>query len=267
MRSFDDQFLYLFIHVPKCLGTTLTDAIGGHIPESVHVYRDPAGLTREQIIAGILLELKDRAIPPARLRVIHGHGVFEGMHMVCPRQPRYFTFVREAAHRHVSLYNYFRLIANTPEHPLQQPYREFVTSDNQVLEYPDWLEARSDFWNLMARTLYYASVDTIDEPLRPFPDTAEFEDGHIQAVCRFLDRMFFVGLVEHSHEDLAYIVETLRIPGELGRLNRSVSHFSLEKNPSVFRRARYLNWMDTEVYEYALSLRRKPASIPSRRSA
>ena len=79
MRSFDDQFLYLFIHVPKCLGTTLTDAIGGQIPESVHVYRDPAGLTREQIIAGILLELKDRAIPPARLRVIHGHGVFEGM--------------------------------------------------------------------------------------------------------------------------------------------------------------------------------------------
>jgi hypothetical protein len=246
----------------------LTDAIGQHIREAVHAYGQQPGLTRPQIVSDTLEEMQTRKIHPNQLRVIHGHGVFEGLHTVSLRQPRYFTFVRDAARRHMSLYNYFRLVAETPGHPLQSVYRGYVDNHGQPLDYPDWLETRPDFWNLMARTLYYASIDTIQEPFRPFPDTVEFHESHVAAVCRFLERMYFVGLVERAHVDLPHIAAALDLPGELPHLNESRSYFALHQNPSVVRRALELNWMDAAVHEHALSLRGQSSNTCfARRSA
>jgi len=100
--------LWIFLHVPKCGGTTLNAHLERHFTMDEQLvefshwgrsYRRTHGRP----------EFADRpAEERARAEVLSGHQTWYNIHKLVPgaREPRYFTVVRDPAERCVSLYNF-----------------------------------------------------------------------------------------------------------------------------------------------------------------
>jgi hypothetical protein len=93
----------IFLHIPKCGGTTLSAILTEAVPEDRRFTvdgRDIAGSRRA--LAG--LDDDERR----RVDLLFGHLSYGWHELLAPRQSRYFTIVREPVSRVVSHYNYVR---------------------------------------------------------------------------------------------------------------------------------------------------------------
>lgn len=100
--------LWIFLHVPKCGGTTLKAHLERHFTMDEQLVEFSNWGRRYRKDRG-RAEFADRA-PDARARaeVLAGHQLDYGIHRLVPggRDARYFTVVRDPAERCVSLYNF-----------------------------------------------------------------------------------------------------------------------------------------------------------------
>ena len=227
--------VYLFLHIAKNGGVTVSRYLGqAYGRHALHV-RSKSN-AKDDIWAGIVRDRPDLG----RLRAIHGHRVFHGLHEVVDREPRYFTFLREPVSRTVSLYNFGIDSGLVPRDPSGEP-----VSFERFLEGP---AAR----NGMLRFLYYA-METGFTPGYDLPDPTP---RHVEVAKRFLDACWFLGFVEEFDRDLAHVVRAVGPPVVDRHANRSVPYLRGELDPGLRREVLRLNEYDTELYEYARELSR-----------
>ena len=241
--------VHMFVHLPKCLGTSLTTSIGKHIRESAHVFEcEPC---RDRIRNTVIERAKRQRVPVQSIRVIHGHAVFEGLHEVTERTPVYFTFLRDPVSRHVSTYNYLRTVMEQKDHPLAEHYRKMLSDGDRVMDYPEWAETRTAHHNVMSKTLAASSIEW-KNPFRPIPTD---RDDHLNISKRFLERMQFIGFVERSANDLGIVSRTLGMKLPKQRLNISKKYFKLDSKSKLAQRVRDMHAIDMELFEYGRQLR------------
>jgi len=227
--------LYLFLHVAKNGGVTvsryLDQSFGRH---ALHL--ESKAPRKDDIWAGIVQRRPDLD----RLRAIHGHRVFHGLHEVVDREPRYFTFLREPVARTVSLYNFGVDSGLVPRDASGE-----AVSLARFLEGP---QAR----NGTLRFLYYAMA-TGYTPGYDLPDPTPH---HLEVAKGFLDRCWFVGFLEDFERDLGHVVRAVGPPIVDRHANRSTPHVQGELDPGLRREILRLNEYDAELYEYGRAVAR-----------
>lgn len=105
-----EALTYLFLHVPKAAGTTLSQVVERHVPARAQ-YRLGAN-------AQAAIEAFNHLSPSekSRFRLLSGHFPF-GVHEQIPGPCAYFTMLREPVDRVASFYHF---ILRDPLHPLHQ---------------------------------------------------------------------------------------------------------------------------------------------------
>jgi hypothetical protein len=225
--------VYLFLHIAKNGGITVSRYLRqSYGRQALHV-RSKSG-SKEDIWAGIV-----RARPDTRrLRAVHGHRVFYGLHAIVDREARYFTFLRDPVSRTVSLYNFGVDSGLVPRDATGEP-----VSFERFLEEP----AAS---NGMLRFLYYA-METGHTPGYDLPDPTPH---HVTVAKRFLDACWFLGFVEDFDRDLDHVARAVGPSVVHRHANRSVPYLGGELDPGLRREVLRINEYDTELYEYAREL-------------
>lgn len=103
----------IFLHIPKCGGTSLTSMLAEAVPEHLRFSVDGTDVAGSR---GELAALPD----PERRRIdlLLGHLSYGWHELLAPRPARYFTLVREPVARVVSHYNY---VLSHEKHYLHSP--------------------------------------------------------------------------------------------------------------------------------------------------
>jgi hypothetical protein len=123
----DPEALWLFIHIPKTAGSSLSNELARlrRPYRNIHIdYTDRDVPHAEQMQRAVDRFIADAKAKP--FRAASGHITMEHARQIRAEIPgtKLFTFVRETAARVISDYRY----ARTPKHP---PYQEFIAA------YPD----------------------------------------------------------------------------------------------------------------------------------
>lgn len=247
--------LYVFLHLPKCGGTTIKYYLDA-IEESLYVgrlvefgawsYRKQEILTRLAAVGG------------RELRALYGHTTFLGVHEVFPGlEPRYFTALREPVARALSEYRF--LLGLGDDTPYGALIRGLMGPAEAPVPFAAWHE-RFNWWNQM--TFYLArmyagprvpswSKSRIDvEPLPPVTQQ-DFDDAR-----RMLDACFMVLDADALDRDLVRLLEQMGGPRELAnrplRLNPSREAYELSAGDRELIAAR--NTWDDRLYAHAMAL-------------
>ena len=231
----DQRFVYVFIHLFKTGGTTIT----GHL--SLHMEMDKevvlicnVAITkrgdRGEALAADWPDERRRAI-----RVITGHGTRLGSHKIAiSREPRYFTIFRDPAPLMVSRYNFF------------------VSRRKVDVGFWDWYPTRkpNESHRRMRRLLEASNFGEMQDALR---------------------RFWFVGVTEQLNDDLPHIFRELDVPDQWK--NRRVAgggrdiddtrlpgdRFAVERrlvlNDEIRDRVHHDHAKDLNLYRFATKLR------------
>lgn len=100
--------LWIFLHIPKCGGTTFKAHVERHLQLEVSFF-EFSNWGRQYRAEHGLPDFADRSeAERAKAEILAGHLVSYGVHHLVPgeRDPRYFTVLRDPAERCVSLYNF-----------------------------------------------------------------------------------------------------------------------------------------------------------------
>ena len=243
-------FLYIFLHLPKCGGTTIKYYLDA-IEESFYVGRlvsFRAWSYQKREILDKLAGLKGQAI-----HALYGHTTFLGVHEAFPGlAPRYFTALREPVSCVLSGYRY--LLGLRPDHP----YGAFIHGimGPEGLSFAAWHE-RFNWWNQMT---YYLSRMYEGERVpswgksrietTPLPPVTERDFDRAR---RLLDACFMVLDVDHLERDLARLLQHMGGPTSLAarpvQLNSSLIPYELSDADRALIAAR--NGWDARLYEHA----------------
>lgn len=92
----------IYLHVPKCGGSTLNNLLKRNVPGSARYYVTPQDVATSRRELAALPDDEKRQI-----RLLHGHLSY-GWHEHLPQEAVYFTVLRDPVARVVSHYNYVR---------------------------------------------------------------------------------------------------------------------------------------------------------------
>lgn len=183
--------LWIFLHVPKCGGTTLKAHLERHFAMDEQLvefshwgrsYRRTHGRP----------EFADRpAEERARAEILSGHQTWYGIHQLVPgaREPRYFTVLRDPAERCVSLYNFRWSRGHAPD------------------DFDRWYEGhylaeqRDYMVRFFAETLFGAGLPA---------DPAQ----RLAMARQMLTRCWFVTTTDRWNEGLDYLCGAMGIPAD-----------------------------------------------------
>jgi hypothetical protein len=238
--------LYIFYHIPKCGGTTVSRVIDRVYDSSVLQAVDPSKHKFETSLRA-LRQMDPESI--SKLRMIRGHQTY-GLHKAFQRPCRYITVLREPARRFVSAY--YHAIFREPASPLGQRLRETCLTLKQLAEADDEVLGR-DY--LVRR---FAGV----------PDATHAVDGtaFLELAKRNLASDFtVVGITERMDESVLLVSEMLhwKIRGYRSH-NLNKRYSANEVDLEVLKVFRQRNSSDVEFYEFAVSLFEKQMrTVPS----
>ena len=232
-----NPYLYLYHHVPKSAGSTLIHHLDATLSPDESINLD-VKLERKDDVRAHVLQAHPRL---DRLRSVHGHRVFFGLHQIVDREPRYYTFLRNPVDRVVSLYNFFA------DHPAR---RELMHPGGELVPIQEFIETFSAH-NVSVRFLYAA----MEGEMSPGYAIEHPSDRHVAVASTFLDQCWFVGFVEDFDHDVACIAAAMGVAPPTVRRNASRPHFRIEDDPGVEKRILELNLPDVELYDYARGLR------------
>lgn len=94
---------WIYMHVPKCGGTTLTAILTAAVPEGRRFAVDGRDIAGSRTALAALGEEERR-----RIDLLHGHLSYGWHELVAPKTARYFALVREPVSRVVSHFDYVR---------------------------------------------------------------------------------------------------------------------------------------------------------------
>lgn len=228
------QTAFIFFHIPKTAGLTLTNLLGRHY-RNRSLFHTEIGLTSGVTWESVVERLQESQAQRKRWDFYRGHMRF-GLHDYIDGPVRYITFLRDPVKRACSYY--------------------YMLYDMGVVEMPpcqlhdfDWIglhpSLSHEMDNGQTRALAKAPLDL------PF---GECRREHLDAAIANLDRHFdFVGLSEQFNLSLLLLNELcgwrwrLFVPRNV-RISRSQgATFS----SAMKEKLRQLNALDAELYRYA----------------
>lgn len=267
------EYLYVFLHIPKCAGGTTSSHIQAKYSGSANL--DPGSQDRQAIINSLdaeeaqMAEEEAKANPylmkrswidnyirsrPVHQReaicCIHGHAVPYGVHEHFTRRCRYLTFLREPTARFISLYNYMATVRVTPE---RLTLYEIQRDNGKVRTVEEWLEEANLSHNSM--TSFLAQMYNAEDitQLHYSPSQADLEN-----VKQMLADFYFVGLTE-SDDDIQFAYNRLGIVNSLPD-SHTLSKSSSYARPRNYEEAKRIILqkcpLDAELYEYGVQLNR-----------
>jgi hypothetical protein len=189
MPPTDADPLWIFLHIPKCGGTTFKAHVERNVPLEEQFF-EFSNWGREYRAERRLPEFADRpAEQRAKARILAGHNLGYGIHHLVPgkRDVRYFSVLRDPAERCVSLYN-FRWSRGSIKTGFDEWYRDWYRTN------------QSNF-----QTQFLAA--------RLFDGKLPDNNGQRLAMARrVLELCWFVTTTDHWSEGLDHIFAAMGLP-------------------------------------------------------
>jgi hypothetical protein len=231
--------VFLFLHMPKCAGTTFRVHIENNLsPDEIlplYIGIDKRFRERDYVKEYIASLPEERKI---KLKLVYGHEVHYGIHDWLGRQGRYFTFLRHPLPRTISWYNYRR-----QRNWVDKKIIDMFIDRGTTPTLQQWLENSPFVWNEM--TGYFADFGYCERK----------EHYSDQELDRILDIFFFIGLTETFDDDALFLYYLLGIKKKFFRpQNISKKYFNAEEEaitpliPLVLKKNEY----DMGIYSKAV---------------
>ncbi|SRR5712691_2353137 len=209
MTNFDsvgDDFLYIFLHLPKCAGTHFARTImyNWSLQECLMVspsIRRPLR-RREDVDAYI------RSVSASRredVRFLYGHAVYYGIHEHFDRPARYITFLRDPLSRLVSNFLHVR------------KHFDYFTAEG-VQKLPHTVDDLTIGWWLQHSQLNLQTamiLNYLNDGGAGWSPGVQVDAPHLARAQAVLDDFYFVGLYETYDEDALFLFRELRIERRL----------------------------------------------------
>ena len=262
-----DNPLYVFLHTPKCAGTTLTYHFRQHLaPDEMlalylaapGLYHDPTTGRQETLRTWEEIDERLSALTPehrGRVRVIYGHDAFIGLERwFGDRNVRYFTFLRDPVELLLSWYKMFRRILER-RGTLERFRLEasgLQDDHGQVRPFRDWFLATEALYPALAHnnmTRHFGHRFLRDpSPHRIYgPAQLETCKAALETCCR-------VGTVRTFSRHAEELCRELGLPLTLVNRNYSPKYATVEELGDFVDVIRRCNRLDTALYEHAVRL-------------
>ncbi|MDD5044125.1 MAG: sulfotransferase family 2 domain-containing protein [Candidatus Omnitrophica bacterium] len=261
----DKDYLYIFLHVPKCAGSTFVRQVRNNFnfKETLNLYPNQAishpvrGYEYFKELKDIqgYLELLDDSIKN-KIKVIYGHIVYYGIHEYFNKACRYITFLRNPIERTLSDYNmglhlfdlYKRGVINSVQKITL--CRRYLDSSGKMIPFEEWINSKVIGANHLVR-FFIRRKFFQEEP------QADISRPHLEEAKEVLDKFYFVGITEYYDTDVAFLYSKLGIRRFYGNENVAKKYY-LPKDDSKIRNLILANsYLDMELYDYAVKLNRE----------
>jgi len=171
----DSTPLYVFLHLPKTGGTTVTGHLSQHLPSQEMLFLGPkANQKRQEQGIAPPAEWPEQRLAP--VRVITGHGADAASHTLIPsRAVRHVTILRDPAPLMVSRFNFD------------------VSRSGEALTFEDWYpkQRRNPTLRRLRKLL---------------------GERDLAGVTSALEGFWFVGVTEHLNDDLPHLFSAIGVP-------------------------------------------------------
>lgn len=264
-----NRYLYIFMHVPKCAGTTINKHIDANFEEEqilklihqriltyVHdcdsmTYENIANVcqnltTQNPIVQKAWIKNLIEALPQSRkdsIQVIYGHWAYYGIHEFFAREPRYFVFVRNPISRLISHYCY-----HCSRSDQGQKFFKVRDAQGKQIPFEQWLTAHPFVSNHM--TWFLAERFTGDSFNNKYGIASPQDLEHAKML---LDRLYFVGLTENP-KDMDFIYNRLGIQRYVPAQNVSIKSYVTQDADQLRELILSYNQLDFDLYKYAVKL-------------
>jgi hypothetical protein len=229
----------VFLHVPKCGGTSIDAFIGACYPEEARARMSAAAALRAADLEGVSEQRFSQRLLPyflaqRRLRYVSGHFSFsdEAYRAFC-REWEFLTILRHPVERWFSHY-FFNRYKPGDHYAIREDLAEFVG---------------------LPRALRVAHAIVTQLGGRSLEEVLARPDEGVAAACATLDKLALVGCLEHLDEFVRQFAArygpTLRVP-ELQRNPAPPSAQAEQVTEAIRRRVEGMCRLDLEVYRYAL---------------
>jgi hypothetical protein len=210
MPPTDRDPLWIFLHIPKCGGTTFKAHVERYVPLEEQFF-EFSNWGKEYRAKRGLPEFADRPTEErAKARVLAGHNLGFGIHHLVPgnREARYFSVLRDPAERCVSLYN-FRWSRGS----IKTSFDDW---------YANWYRPNQS--NFQTRFLATRLFDG------NLPDDGQQRLAMAQSV---LEQCWFVTTTDHWNEGLNHIFAAMGLPTDWQHYRKAGdSHVLPESHPA-----------------------------------
>jgi len=240
--------LYIFLHIPRTAGTTITHHIARNFTpeETLRLYPDELGMLNSNKRYYSQSDYKEMInsyvsrIPKKQknnIKIIFGHYVYKGIEKYFDKDPYFFTVVRDPVNRAISSYNFW---ATSYYHSRNINFlvkNGFLIDGKVETDVYKWNKAKTKDHNVSSFSL---NLDRYLSYLNFNTDLSDFD---------------FVGLTEKSRNDFLYIYNLLDIDTHFPRSNVSrVYQKTVHKKALKDYISTYTN--DYQIYKRALKLNR-----------
>lgn len=264
-RENNKRPLYIFLHVMKCAGTT----ISRHLTENLETDKVLLLYERSNPDCQDRASIRNKILTLPRaardnIRIIFGHNVYYGIHKFFPdREARYVTFLREPLDRTFSHYN-FEVTMLDKEINLRR-HRLFLFRGGKFLSMKEWFEHNGIFRNYIFKFLFTRMFSEKSFCIDDWYAVSDREvtEQNLQRVKRKLKKFYFVGLVEDSR-DFLFIYHKLGFGRFLDRDNVSTRFVRGEEAAGLKNILREGLQADAELYRFTQRLNKRfKARYPS----
>lgn len=252
--------LYIFIHVMKCAGTTISKHLRDNFSEDelLFIYRHVGNLEKgkeRENVESYILSLPEKR--RKEVKVIIGHRTYYGIHKLFPeKEARYVTFLREPLSRAISHYNFGRTMLvkriNIERH------KKFLYRGDKMLSIKDWFFENKVFQNFIFKFLF--SHFFSDKSLSIMEGYSigenEINRENLERVKKVLDKFYFIGITE-SKADMLFLFQQLGIRKFFYKENVSDRYVKKEEIQKAKNYMYPKLGFDREIYSYALKVNRK----------
>ena len=234
-RTADPDALWLFLHIPKTAGSSLSIELAAARPPYRNIF--VAEETPESPYVGELQKAVDRFIADSAAGPFNsasGHVKYNHVAQIKAAEPRTrtFTFLRNPVSRLLSEFRYQR----TPKHP---QFEEFIARFPTIEDYIEDISAK----NIMTRFLF--GLRNRD----PLPDPQE-------AARDILTKFDFIGVQEMypmCFNILFMLFGLDKRPNVYERKTEENQHNQVALSPAVSRRIRELNQVDVAIFDSVIA--------------
>lgn len=256
------QHLYLFAHLHKSAGTTLWHHFKKTASQSelLNLFPDTAGYAIYQFSPGQIAKVCKKlclSLPAEKqqeIKLVYGHKVLWGIDQMLdsPKEPYYFTFLRDPAKRMISLYNYYRgwYERELPNRKNKKIYHNRLLIDGQYPDFKTWFENKilvTDPKKLATKPLGLSTATEYYQKL------GYLQPGTLTGnkLKKFTNKFNFIGFTETFAEDSLYLYHLWGVNKFFKKRNISTKFVSLETHPELepYLKTKLID--DYQLYEYA----------------